>query len=176
MKRQTLADAALGAAILALGGSLVFSGGSLLRLRRGGFGPGSALDLQELLAVAAAGAGLALLCWWLLAMACAVVSAVAQQLGAVRLARASSAFAPAFMRRIVAAVLGLNLLAAPMAVAAESPAIDPLWHAVPVAAAPVQAGGSVVGGGNAAAGAADNAGSAGAGAAPGLGALPRDPS
>ncbi len=168
MKRQTLADAALGAAILALGGSLVFSGGSLLRLRWSSLGSGAALDLQELLAVAAAGAGLALLSWWLLAMACAVVSAVAQQMGAVRLARASSAFAPAFMRRMVAAVLGLNLLAAPMAVAAESPAVDPLWHAVPVAAAPVDAGSGAVAGGG--------AGSGGAAAGPEFGALPRDSS
>ncbi|PYH00012.1 hypothetical protein CVV67_12610 [Arthrobacter stackebrandtii] len=157
-----LADAALGAAILALGGSLVFSGGAILRLRWNSPGAGSALGLQELLAVAAAGAGIALLCWWLLALACALVSAVAQQLGAVRLARASSAFAPAFMRRLVAAVLGLNLLAAPMAVAAESPAVDPLWHPGTVAAAPVEAGGGASGGG------------AGAAAAPGV--LPPDSS
>ncbi|AIY01294.1 hypothetical protein ART_1695 [Arthrobacter sp. PAMC 25486] len=136
MRRQMWADLAMSVAILVLGASLVFSGYSLLHLRWSSSGAAAPLDLPELLAVAAVGSGIALLAWWLLAWFCAFLSAVAQQLGAVKLASASGACAPAFMRRVVITVLGLNLLAAPLANAAETPAVDPLWHADTVATAP----------------------------------------
>lgn len=143
MRRQMWADLAMSVAILVLGASLVFSGYSLLHLRWSSSGPVTPLDLAELLAVAAAGSGIALLAWWLLAWCCAVLSAIAQQLGAVKLAGASGACAPAFMRRVVTAVLGFNLLAAPLANATDSPAIDPLWHADTVATAPASPGAGV---------------------------------
>lgn len=140
MRRQMWTDLAMNVAILALGASLVFSGYSLLKLRWSSTGTVAALDLPELLAVGAAGSGIALLTWWLLALLCAFLSAIAQQLGAVKLASVSGAFAPAFMRRVVITALGLNLLAAPLANAAETPAIDPLWHADTVATAPAHPG------------------------------------
>lgn len=138
MKRQTRADAGMAAAILFLGASLVFSGSSVVRLSWSGTGASPGLHLPELLGVTAAGAGIGLLSWWLLAFACACISGAAQSLGAVRLAAFAEAWSPAFMRRVVTAVLGLNLLAAPVAGAAEGPGTDPQWHAESVATAPAK--------------------------------------
>lgn len=136
MKRQTRADVGMTAATLFLGASLVFSGSAVLRLRWSGAGASPALNLAELLGAAAAGAGIGLLGWWLLALVCACISGAAQSLGAVRLAAFAEAWSPAFMRRVVTAVMGLNLLAAPLAGAAEGPGVDPRWHADTVATAP----------------------------------------
>lgn len=138
MKRQMHADLFMTVAILLLGASLVYSGVSLLqlRLRWNGAGAAQPLDFPELLGAAGAGAGIALLCWWLLALACACISGVAQTLGAHRLAAVTGAWSPAFMRRVVAVVLGVNLLAAPLASAADGPGLDPVWRAGTVATAP----------------------------------------
>lgn len=136
MQRQTRADLAMSAALFFLGASLVFSGTSLLRLRWSTTGAAQPLDLAELLGVAGAGAGIALLCWWVLAAICACVSTVARSLGALRIAAFTESCSPAFMRRVVIAVVGANLLAAPLAGAAEGPGIDPLWHADTVVTAP----------------------------------------
>lgn len=134
--KQQRADLAMNVAILCLGASLIFSGFALLRLRQGLLGTAGRLDLPELIAVGASGCGVALLAWWLLAMICAVITAIAQARGANRVASASRTFAPAFMLRVVITVLGLNLLAAPLAHAAEAPGVDPRWHASTVATAP----------------------------------------
>lgn len=136
MKRQTRADLAMTAAILFLGLSLVFSGFSLVRLRDRNGGWLQALDLAELLGVAGAGAGIALLCWWLLAMTCACVSAVAHVRGEAKVAAFTASCSPALMRRVVTAVLGLNLLATPLLAATEAPGVDPLWRTETVADAP----------------------------------------
>lgn len=139
MKRQTRADLAMAAAILLLGSSLVFSGFSLLKLHWGSGGAARPFGLAELLAVGCAGAGAALLCWWLLALACAFLAATGQALGAAKLAAFSESVSPAFMRRLVVAVLGMNLLAAPLAHAAGAPAIDPRWQPETVATEPAAA-------------------------------------
>lgn len=142
MKRQTRADLSMSAAVVFLGASLVFSGYSLLRLHWHSYGRATELALPELLGIGAAGAGIALLCWWLFAMVCAFISAIAHARGSRRVASISGSFAPAFMRRVVATVLGLNLLAAPLANAADATgahAVDPLWHGEPVAASLVPA-------------------------------------
>ncbi|MHA7306279.1 LysM peptidoglycan-binding domain-containing protein [Arthrobacter sp. TMN-49] len=133
MQRQTRADLAMTAAILVLGASLVYSGISLLRLRWQNIRSAQPLDLAELLGVAGAGAGVALLCWWILAMACACVSAVAHEKGAAKVADFTASCSPAFMRRVVIAVLGLNLMATPLLAAAQAPGLDPLWRAETVA-------------------------------------------
>lgn len=143
MRPQTRTDLAMTAAILLLGASLIYSGFSLLQLRvsRDGAVATPPLTLPELLAAAGAGTGIALLCWWLLALVCACISAVAHTLGAPRLAALTGSWTPAFMRRVVAAVLGINLLAAPLASTADSPGLDPLWHAGTVATAPAYTAG-----------------------------------
>jgi len=118
MKRQTGADLAMAVAILCLGASLVFAGGSMLQRRVTGTRPYGPVELDEVLGAAAAGTGIAVALWWLLALACAFVSAVAEHRGAPKLAARTAAWSPVFMRRLAAAVLGLNLLGAPMALAA----------------------------------------------------------
>lgn len=128
MKRQLYADLAMTGALLLLGASLVFSGFSLLRMRWSSIESGRLLDLPELMGVGSAGAGLALLCWWLTALICALIFPLAQHLGAQRLAAFTNAYSPAFMRRIVIAVVGINLLAAPLATAAPSDGSDPRWQ------------------------------------------------
>ncbi|WP_054011926.1 LysM peptidoglycan-binding domain-containing protein [Arthrobacter sp. ERGS1:01] len=138
MKRQTGADAGMTAAILLLGASLVFAGASVLRLRFSGGSFAGPLEMDEAIGALAAGTGIAVALWWLLAMACAVVSTVAALHGKGRIASAAALWSPAFMRRLAAAVLGLNLLSAPLALAASPVGpIDPLWHAESVAAAPL---------------------------------------
>ncbi|MDQ0277096.1 hypothetical protein QO003_001399 [Arthrobacter silviterrae] len=136
MKKQLGADAAMVVAILVLGASLVFAGSTLLRHRlAGGAGP---LRLEELIGALSAGAGIAVALWWLVALLGALISTVAHLSGRPRLAAGAAAWSPAFMRRLVAAVLGLNLMAAPMAMAeggATAP-VDPSWRAGTVAAAP----------------------------------------
>lgn len=146
MKSQTRADVAMTAAIVFLGAALVFSGYALLRLHWGGRAMAPALGLPELLGVAGAGIGVALLCWWCFALFCACLSAMAHRLGAHRLSAATAGCSPAFMRRVVAAVLGIHLLTAPLANAAEAPGVDPLWQAQTVSTAPVTPGGTGSGG------------------------------
>ena len=136
MERQSRADLAMALAVLLLGASLVFSGMQLLRLHEGTVGTSMHFGLAEFLGVAAAGLGLALLGWWLFALICACLSAWLQAHGSDRAAGLCGCFSPAFMRRLVTAVLGLNLLAAPLAHAADTPAIDPQWHPETVATAP----------------------------------------
>jgi hypothetical protein len=136
MKKQLGADAAMAVAILVLGASLVFAGSTLLRHRLAG-GAGQ-LRLEELIGALSAGAGIAVALWWLVALSGALISAVAHVSGRPRLAAGAAAWSPAFMRRLVAAVLGLNLMAAPMAMAAGggTAPVDPTWRAGTVAAAP----------------------------------------
>lgn len=136
MKRKIRADLALAAAVLILGASLIFSGFSLLRLHWGTSATMRPFGMDELLAVSCAGAGAALLCWWLLALVCAFLAPAARALGAVKVAAFSESVSPAFMRRLVAAVVGMNLLTAPLAQAAGAPAIDPRWQGDTVSTAP----------------------------------------
>ncbi|MFC8304109.1 LysM peptidoglycan-binding domain-containing protein [Specibacter sp. NPDC057265] len=136
MERQTRADLAMTIATLMLASSLMFSGASLLRLHEGTLGAPAHFGLAELLGIVAAAVGLALLCWWALALICAFLGAWAQSKGSVRATAVSESLSPAFMRRLVVAVLGLNLLAAPLANAVTTPGPDPRWHAETVATAP----------------------------------------
>lgn len=140
MKSQTRADLAMTAAIVFLGAALVFSGLSLLRLQWGNRAVAPSLGFPELLGVAGAGIGVALLCWWCFALSCAFVSAMAHRLGAHRFSAVTAGCSPAFMRRVVAAVLGIHLLTAPLASAAEAPGVDPLWQAQTVSTAPATPG------------------------------------
>ncbi|MGA7204995.1 MAG: hypothetical protein WBX27_10235 [Specibacter sp.] len=163
MKRETAADAAMAAAVLCLGASLVFAGTSLLRHRFSGDSHAGPLSLDELLGAAAAGVGGAVALWWLLALLFACISAVAQAQGLDGLARATAAWSPAFMRRLVAVVLGLNLLSAPLAMASTESAGStvPEGHASTVATAQLASGRALAGRGiqGSAAFAGPNAGS-----------------
>jgi nucleoid-associated protein YgaU len=90
----------------------------------------------DLLGLAAAAAGLMILAWWGLGLLLAVAGTVLHRTGYARMAAAAFAASPAFLRRLVAAVLGLHLLAAPAASASVPiSGAGPAGPAVPAASA-----------------------------------------
>lgn len=72
---------------------------------------GSVSSLQELAGFAAAAAGLLIALWWSLGLVLAVLSAILQKAGHAAAAAAAGLLAPAFMKRLAAAAIGLNLVA-----------------------------------------------------------------
>lgn len=100
-------------------------------------GIGSLADLQSAAGLAAGWAGLLVLAWWAAATVSALVSAVLLRCGRRRAAAAVGRFSPAFMRRLAAAALGIQLAAAPLPALAS-----PTANSVPAStmAAPVSAG------------------------------------
>ncbi|MDQ6752360.1 MAG: hypothetical protein M3017_02850 [Actinomycetota bacterium] len=127
--------------ILVLAASLTASGYVLLqrwlaqdRLRR-------SFGFEDALGALAALVGGAVVVWWLASLLLAVVSGLLALGGRRRSAELTGRLAPRFMRRLVLAMLGFNLLAGPLAQASEPP-IDPLWQpTVRVATAPATAPG-----------------------------------
>lgn len=83
---------------------------------------GSVSSLQGLAGFAAAAAGLLIALWWSLGLVLAVLSALLQKAGHAAAAAAAGALAPAFMKRLAAAAIGLNLVAG----AGAAQAADPL--------------------------------------------------
>ncbi|MER2135552.1 MAG: LysM peptidoglycan-binding domain-containing protein [Arthrobacter sp.] len=106
------------------------------------FPPGSLrslADLQAAAGLAAGWAGLAVLAWWGVGAASALLSAVLLRGGRRRAARVVGRFSPAFLRRLAAAALGVQLAAAPLPVlASQSPGPGPLSPR-PVSTAPAGA-------------------------------------
>jgi hypothetical protein len=102
-------DAVLAAAILGCASILIWSGLQL--------GIGSSLltsrSYPDLLSAGAVVLGLVLVLWWLFGMASAFVGLVLHKSGHAKLAAAPLAVSPAFMKRLAAAALGINLLAVP---------------------------------------------------------------
>lgn len=142
-------DAALASGILVLGGALLMSGGSILgRWQRtmvaGTFpGPGTMmqdLGAADLLGALAAAAGSAIVAWWLLSMACSAAAVAFERRGSnSHGAAAARRLSPAFMRRLILAVLSLQLFAGPAAQASVAP--GPEWMPTRTeAAAPAGAG------------------------------------
>lgn len=143
-RQQAAADGLTAAVVLALGAVLVAAGRALAR----DFAPGASGDwlripphavdgdglpgVEILLGLVASLAGLAVVAWWLLSMALAIVSALLAAAGAQTASRWTGTFAPAFMRRLALAVLGLSLVAVP-AHAEVLP--DPAWHPTALGAA-----------------------------------------
>ncbi|GAA2198151.1 LysM domain-containing protein [Sinomonas flava] len=137
-RQQVMADALTTAAVLVLAAVLVVAGtmlagslapgasGDWLRIAPGAFDGGTLPGFDVLLGLLASVAGLAVVTWWLLSMGLAVTAALLAAAGAPRASRITGAFAPAFMRRLALAVLGLSLAAAPAAHADTLP--DPTWQ------------------------------------------------
>ena len=137
-RQQVMADALTTAAVLVLAVVLVVAGtilagslapgasGDWLRIAPGAFDGGTLPGFDVLLGLLASVAGLAVVTWWLLSMGLAVTAALLAAAGAPRASRITGAFAPAFMRRLALAVLGLSLAAAPAAHADTLP--DPTWQ------------------------------------------------
>ncbi|MEX5260496.1 LysM peptidoglycan-binding domain-containing protein [Kocuria sp. CPCC 205263] len=109
---------ALGAATAACGAALAGAGG----VRTAG-GP----DTGTLIGLAAAVLGCAVVAAWILAAALAVLAVLAGHHRWERLAGICGRCSPALLRRAAATALGLQLLAAPAAVAVDAP--SPFWGA-----------------------------------------------
>ncbi|ASN52393.1 LysM peptidoglycan-binding domain-containing protein [Sinomonas sp. R1AF57] len=137
-RQQVMADALTTAAVLVLAAVLVVAGtmlagslapgasGDWLRIAPDAFDGGTLPGFDVLLGLLASVAGLAAVTWWLLSMGLAVTAALLAAAGAPRASGITGAFAPAFMRRLALAVLGLSLAAAPAAHADTLP--DPTWQ------------------------------------------------
>jgi hypothetical protein len=114
-------DAVITMMIPLCGAALLWAGGRISINDEGTWRPLLLHTYSELLASSAALVGLAIVGWWLVGIVCAVVGAVLQRAGHARLAAASFACSPAFMKRLATAVIGLNLLAVPVAANAAPP-------------------------------------------------------
>jgi nucleoid-associated protein YgaU len=76
--------------------------------------------------VLATAAGLGIVGWWILSILVAAAAAILERHGRRSAATAANRFCPAFMRRLTVAVFSVQLVAVPLAHAAESPA-GPAW-------------------------------------------------
>jgi nucleoid-associated protein YgaU len=79
-----------------------------------------------MLGALAVAAGLALVAWWIFSAMMALAVALLVRCGKRHAADRASRFSPAFMRRLAIAALSAQLLAVPIAQAAEPPA-GPVW-------------------------------------------------
>jgi LysM repeat protein len=119
-------DVAMAVVILSLGFLLLGLGYVLLERWRIASAHHQELMYGDIIGFAAAGVGLLIVVWWLLSLVLAFASAICQKAGRTRGAKIAGQFSPVFMRRLALAVLGLNLLGAPLAQAAPS-LVDAGW-------------------------------------------------
>lgn len=120
--RQTVrADAAMAAVILLLGIFLAATGSFLVQRWQSASARQQSLSFEDQLGIAANTAGLIVITWWVMSFGIAVAAAMLDRLGRTRAAAATGRFSPAFMRRLVLAAVGLQLLTAPLATAATAP-------------------------------------------------------
>lgn len=110
-------DAAAAVLLPACGAALAWAGWLIAGSGRSG-APLPWHSYSDLLGLAAAAAGLLILAWWGLGLLLAGAGILLHHTGHARMAAAAFAASPAFLRRLLAAVLGLHLLAAPAANAA----------------------------------------------------------
>lgn len=111
-------DAAMALALLVLGILLCVLGAGLLAQWQDSAVHHQESSVEVLLAAAATAGGIGLLLWWVFSMVSAGASVLLERLGRHRSAAAARRLSPAFMRRAVAAVLSLQLLAGAAAHAA----------------------------------------------------------
>ncbi|MEV5051991.1 LysM peptidoglycan-binding domain-containing protein [Arthrobacter sp. LAR12-1-1.1] len=117
--RQTVrADAAMATAILLLGIFLTTAGGFLVQRWQSGSARRQSLSFEDQLGIVANTAGLIVITWWVMTLAIAAAAALLDRLGRTRAAAVTGRFSPAFMRRLLLAAVGLQLLTAPLATAA----------------------------------------------------------
>jgi LysM domain len=123
--RFQAADAAMAAVILLLGLSLAVSGGSLAQRWRSSSTRLQVPSFEDQLGIVANTAGLILITWWAMSLAIALASALLDRSGRTGAAAVTAKFSPAFMRRLVVAAIGWQLVAAPMAAADTLPRPEP---------------------------------------------------
>ncbi|VXB51548.1 LysM peptidoglycan-binding domain-containing protein [Citricoccus sp. K5] len=93
----------------------------------GGAAPSAGLPLVErLVASLCAGAGAVVAAWWFLAVLGTALVALGHRTRSLRLIRCGGTLSPAFLRRVAASVLGVNLLLAPGAWATPGSTVEPL--------------------------------------------------
>lgn len=124
--RVLRADAVMAVSILLLGSFLSFTGLALLDRWHVSTARRQAPGVDDLLGAVAVAAGLAIVAWWIFAAVMALAVAVFARCGRRRAADRAGRLSPAFMRRLAVAALSAQLLAAPVAQAAEPPA-GPAW-------------------------------------------------
>ena len=123
-RRVLPADAAMAAVILLLGLFLAVTGGLNVQRWRSSPAYRGNLGFEDHIGTVANTAGLIVTVWWAMSLTVAVVAAVLEKAGRVRAASAAGKFAPAFMRRLALAAVGLQLVTAPLATASTSPSLE----------------------------------------------------
>jgi nucleoid-associated protein YgaU len=111
----------MAAVILLLGVYLTATGSFLVHRWHAASARQQSLSFDDQLGIAANTAGLIVVTWWVLSLAIAVAAAALDRLGRTGAAAATGRFTPAFMRRLVLAAVGFQLLTAPLATAATAP-------------------------------------------------------
>lgn len=117
-RQAVRADAAMAAVILLLGVFLTSTGSFLVQRWHTASARQQSLSFEDQLGIAANTAGLIVITWWVISLAIAVAAALLDRFGRTRAAAATARFSPTFMRRLVLAAVGLQLLGAPLATAA----------------------------------------------------------
>ena len=128
------ADAAMAAAILLLGVFLAGTGGSIVRRWQSSSARQQSPGFEDQLGMVANVAGLIVITWWSMSFVMAAAAALLERSGRAHAGSAAGKFAPAFMRRLALAALGVQLLTAPLATASTPPAVP--GPAAAAAAAP----------------------------------------
>lgn len=110
-------DLALTATTATLGMFLLWTG---LRIgARATTVPLPAITLENILGLTAAGAGIAVLAWWVLGIILSFITGMLAHHGHPAAARLTGAMVPAPMKRLAIVVLGFNLIALPTATASQ---------------------------------------------------------
>lgn len=142
-ERPVRHDAAMAVVILLLGFLLLALGLFLLGQWKVSAAHNQALMFGDAVGFAATAMGLGIVAWWMSSFLLAFVSALFQKSGHSTGARLTGRLSPLFMRRLALAVLGLNLLGAPLAQASPnlveaawapvnaSSSINPAWTPLP---------------------------------------------
>lgn len=116
------ADAAMAFLILGLGCFLTVAGTGLMERWQRSASRRQSLSFEDLLGAVAVAAGLLIVLWWVLTFIAALAAAMFERAGRRRAAAMSGRFSPAFMRRLALAILGVQLIGAPLAQADNRPA------------------------------------------------------
>ncbi|UZX03911.1 LysM peptidoglycan-binding domain-containing protein [Arthrobacter sp. CDRTa11] len=116
----------MAASILLLGVFLALTGAGLLEQWRASAAHRQAADVDDFIGLLATATGLGIVAWWMLSILVATAGAILERHGRRSAAAAADRFCPAFMRRLTMAVFSVQLVAVPMAHAADSPP-GPAW-------------------------------------------------
>lgn len=134
--RPVRADGAMAFLILGLGCFLIAAGTGLMKRWQDSALRRQSLAFEDLLGAVGVAAGLLIVLWWMLTFTAALAAAMFERTGRRGAAAVSGRFSPAFMRRLALAILGVQLIGAPLAQADVEPAPGGLRHdAIAVVAA-----------------------------------------